>query len=280
MRTKSKPRPLCLILFFAVFGFAHLSTAQKTLEPGDHIAIVGDTPISTKQYEDALKALGAQGESVASNPELRRKFVDHLVNSKLVAQKARQEGFEKDQRFQDRLKDMTEQLLAGEYMDRTLDKQLTESAVRRYFDDHKLAFSKREVKASHILVPTEDEAKALLAEIKKNPDSFDAVAKRASKDQTVDMGFFKRGRMVKPFEEAAFATAKGAVHSKPIHTPFGWHVIKVTDSRGDDKVDYKEFREQARSKLRTERQETLVTQLRESTKVVLNDKKIKEFKLP
>ena len=87
------------------------------------------------------------------------------------------------------------------------------------------------IRASHILVKTEEEAKKLLEEIKNGAD----FAKLASKHSMCpsgrdggDLRFFCRGMMVKPFEEAAFALKKGEV-SEPVETQFGWHLIKLTD---------------------------------------------------
>lgn len=88
-----------------------------------------------------------------------------------------------------------------------------------------------EVKASHILVKTEEEAKKLYEEI-KNGLSFDAAAAENSLCPSGaaggDLGFFGRGMMVKPFEDAAFALEKGEL-SQPVQTQFGWHLIYLTD---------------------------------------------------
>ncbi len=87
------------------------------------------------------------------------------------------------------------------------------------------------IRASHILVKTEEEAKKLLEEIKNGAD----FAKLASEHSMCpsgrdggDLRFFGRGMMVKPYEEAAFALKKGEV-SEPVETQFGWHLIKLTD---------------------------------------------------
>ena len=88
----------------------------------------------------------------------------------------------------------------------------------------------REVRARHILVKTEDEAKKLLEEIKAGK-SFGDAAKEVSLCPSGrdggDLGFFGKGMMVKPFEDAAFALKEGEV-SEPVETQFGWHLIKLT----------------------------------------------------
>lgn len=90
-----------------------------------------------------------------------------------------------------------------------------------------------QVHAYHILVKTEAEAQQILAEIKSGA-SFEKLAQLKSQCPSGrkggDLGFFGRGQMVKPFESAAFSMKKGEV-SQPVKTEFGWHVIKVTETR-------------------------------------------------
>lgn len=89
------------------------------------------------------------------------------------------------------------------------------------------------IRASHILVQTEDEAKDLLEQINNGAD-FGALAQEhslcPSKREGGDLGFFGRGMMVKPFEDAAFELEVGQV-SEPVQTQFGWHLIKLTDKK-------------------------------------------------
>ncbi len=94
--------------------------------------------------------------------------------------------------------------------------------------------NEQEVRARHILVPTEDEAKAILAEVKKGTD-FAELAKQKSKDPGAaaeggDLGYFGKDQMVPEFAEVAFKLDKGQV-SDPVKTQFGWHIIKVEDKR-------------------------------------------------
>lgn len=88
-----------------------------------------------------------------------------------------------------------------------------------------------EVRASHILVKTEEEANKLYDEIKGGKDFADLAAMYSlcpSGANGGDLGFFSKGMMVKPFEDAAFSTEKGEL-SRPVKTQFGWHLILVTD---------------------------------------------------
>jgi peptidyl-prolyl cis-trans isomerase C len=246
---------------------------------GAELARVDDVVITTQSFAEALKALGSQGQMVAANPELRKRFLDHVINSQLVARKAKAEGFEKDPTYQARLADVTAQLLAGTYMDRTIEKQSTEAELKLWFDKNKELFSKKEVRAQHILCPDEATAKLALDQVRKSPKDFETIAKKYSKDKTVDLGFFSRGRMAAEFEDAAFKTPKGSLHDAPVKTNFGWHIIKVTDIKGDDVVKYESVKADVQKKYRQKLQEDLIHSLRQSSKISINEQNLKEVKI-
>lgn len=90
----------------------------------------------------------------------------------------------------------------------------------------------KEVRASHVLVKTEDEAKKLREDINAGKISFEDAARQISLcpsgHEGGDLGFFKRGVMVKPFEDAAFAMKEIGEVSEPVKTQFGWHLIQLT----------------------------------------------------
>lgn len=90
----------------------------------------------------------------------------------------------------------------------------------------------KEVRASHVLVKTEDEAKKLREDINAGKISFEDAARQISicpsGHEGGDLGFFKRGVMVKPFEDAAFAMKEIGEVSEPVETQFGWHLIQLT----------------------------------------------------
>ena len=103
-----------------------------------------------------------------------------------------------------------------------------------------------EIHARHILLPTEDEAKAALARVKGGED-FAKVATELSKDPAGDggdLGWFTKDRMVPEFSEAAFKLKKGEV-SEPVKTQFGWHIIKVEDTRTKTFPPFEQVKDQA-----------------------------------
>lgn len=129
----------------------------------------------------------------------------------------------------------------------TADVKVTDEDVKKYFDSNKDMFKlpSPEIRASHILVATEDEARKILDELKAGKD-FAELAKqystdKASKDKGGDLGYFGKGTMDPEFEKVAFALKQGEV-SQPVKTQFGYHIIKVTGERTslsfDDVKDY------------------------------------------
>lgn len=112
-----------------------------------------------------------------------------------------------------------------------------DAALKAYFEENKTKFDKREVHARHILVATEEEAKAIKAELDKGAD-FTKLAKEkstepAAKESGGDLGFFGPGKMVPEFEKVAFSLKKNEI-SQPVKSQFGWHIIQVLDTKGTE----------------------------------------------
>ena len=244
------------------------------------LAKVDDVIITTEAFQSSIKALGSQGSMVASNPDLRKRFLDHMINSQLVARKAKADGFEKDPKFQARLAEMTQQLLAGEYMDQLVEKKATDQNLKAWFEANKAQFSNKQVHAHHILCADEATAKKALEEVNKTPADFDKIAKKYSKDKTIDLGLFGHGRMVPEFETVAFNTKRDTISQTIAKTNFGWHVIKVTDIKGGEDVKYDAVKQDVSHKFRQKTQEELVRQLREKSKIAINEQSLKHVKLP
>lgn len=142
---------------------------------------------------------------------------------------------------------LKEQMIISKLREKiTSDITVSDQEVKDYFEKNKEMFelTSPEIRASHILVATEEEANKVLDELKAGAD-FAELAKKysldSSKENGGDLGFFGEGVMVEEFEKAAFALKIGEI-SKPVKTDFGYHIIKVTDKRTeltfDDVKDY------------------------------------------
>jgi peptidyl-prolyl cis-trans isomerase C len=152
----------------------------------------------------------------------------------------------------------------------------TDEALRKvYAEATKQMGDEKEVRARHILVETEDEAKAVLAELKKGGD-FAELAKQKSKDPGSadggDLGYFTKDQMVPQFAEVAFKLEKGQL-SEPVKTQFGWHVIRVEDKRDRQLPPFEKVKDQLENYVGRRAQAELVTKLRGEAKIEKLDAK-------
>jgi peptidyl-prolyl cis-trans isomerase C len=153
----------------------------------------------------------------------------------------------------------------------------TDAAMKKVYDEAvKQQGNEQEVRARHILVPTEAEAKTILAEIKKGTD-FAELAKQKSKDPGAaaeggDLGYFTKDQMVPEFADQAFKMNKGDV-SEPVKSQFGWHIIKVEDKRTKPAPTFEAVKEQVEQYVTRRAQAEYITKLRETAKVERLDKK-------
>jgi peptidyl-prolyl cis-trans isomerase C len=147
---------------------------------------------------------------------------------------------------------------------------MTDEALHKVYDEAvKQMPGEQEVHARHILVPTEDEAKAIEAELKKGAD-FATLAKQKSKDPGAaeggDLGYFTKDQMVPEFADAAFKLDKGQI-SDPVKSQFGWHVIKVEDKRTKPTPTYDEVKGQIENYVAHRAQAELVEKLRSAANI-------------
>ena len=149
----------------------------------------------------------------------------------------------------------------------------TEEAERKAYDEAaKAEPPQEEIHARHILLPTEDEAKAALARVKGGED-FAKVATELSKDPSGDggdLGWFTKDRMVPEFSEAAFKLKKGEM-SEPVKTQFGWHIIKVEDTRTKSFPPFEQIKDQAARYVAQKAESDAVAQLHSAAKIEFFD---------
>ncbi len=151
----------------------------------------------------------------------------------------------------------------------------TDDAEKKVYEDAaKQISSEQEVRARHILVETEDEAKQVEEELKKGAD-FAELAKKKSKDPGAsdggDLGFFTKDQMVPEFSAVAFALEPGKI-SDPVKSQFGWHVIKVEEKRNRKPPEFDQVKAQIETYVTRKAQSEYVTKLREGAKIERLDK--------
>ena len=206
-----------------------------------------------------------------SDAQKRDVLVAYVVDLKLGAKAAAAAKVGEGAEFARKMAYFRDKLLLDEYLDREVKKAVTPEAARKLYDETvKTMTPEPEVRARHILVEQEDEAKKAQARV-KGGESFEKVAEELSKDpgskgEGGDLGFFAKDRMVAPFAEAAFKLDPGQV-SDPVKTQFGWHVIKVEEKRVKPIPPFEEMKDQVDQYLTRKAQQDLVLKLRQNAKI-------------
>ncbi len=220
------------------------------------VATVNGQPIRLSELEVAQQALPQQYRNMplqAVFPAL----LDRIVDSKLVVQEGKKSKVTEDPAFKKRMAFVEDQVLQDFWIQREVARKVTpEKLQQRYEERLKSMPAEEEVHARHILVSTEDEAKAIIADLKKGA-AFDKLAKEKSTDKASgaeggDLGWFKKSDMVKEFADAAFALNKGDLTETPVKTQFGYHVIKVEDRRKAPPPAFEELADQLREEMSRE----------------------------
>jgi peptidyl-prolyl cis-trans isomerase C len=212
------------------------------------------------------------GEQLAQMPpEAKREYVvTYLSDTLLVAQAAEKKKLGDSENFKRRLAFLRNKLLSEALLDEDAKSAVTDDAMRKIYDEAaKKMGGEQEVHARHILVESEDEAKAVLAELQKGAD-FAELAKQKSKDpggaQGGDLGYFTKDQMVPEFAEVAFKLEPGKL-SDPVKSQFGWHIIKVEDKRARPVPEFDKVKDQIQAFLVRKAQTETVTKLRAEGKI-------------
>ena len=189
----------------------------------------------------------------AGLPNLYSQLVDEVANSRLAAEAGRSEGLDGDENIAKAMKLAADRVLAEAYITRKVSAQISDEAIQSAYDTFVADSASREqVTASHILVETEDEAKAIIEQLNDGAD-FAQLARDKSTGPSGpnggSLGAFGRGQMVPAFEAAAFAMPVGSYSADPVQTQFGWHVIQVSDKGVEPAPSLDQMREQITANL-------------------------------
>jgi peptidyl-prolyl cis-trans isomerase C len=226
--------------------------ATPAAAPDPVVAKVGTTEVHLSDISEAAATLPEQYRSMPA-PMLFPMLLDQVVDRKALVALAQRQGLDKDARVQRQLALAADMALQNALLSRTIGPTLSDAALHARYD-HDIAGKpgEEEVHARHILVATEDEAKKIITELKAGGD-FAALAKAHSTDpgaaQGGDLGFFKKGDMLPEFAEAAFALQPGQIADAPVHTRYGWHVIKVEERRTAPVPTFEQSQEELRQQI-------------------------------
>jgi peptidyl-prolyl cis-trans isomerase C len=204
--------------------------ADKSATPP--VAVVDGTPISRDAFDDYLKGLLRGKPATDVTPDEKNQVLDQMINMQLIAAQAEKDGLQKDPDVATRIALLRTQILADAAAQKYV--KSNEPSDQELHAAYDAATDKTEYHASHILVPTKEKAEALIKKIKGGA-KFEDVAKAESTDNSKanggDLGWFTLARMVKPFGDAVKLLKKGEITPEPVQTQYGWHIIKLEDTR-------------------------------------------------
>jgi peptidyl-prolyl cis-trans isomerase C len=199
-------------------------------------------------------------------------LLDQMVDRRLMVVEARKAEIQKTEDYKRRLAEFEERLAQDAWLTREVERRVTPDMIKaRYEKKIKDRPPEDEVSARHILVASEDDAKKIIEELGKGGD-FAKIAKEKSTDkasgaQGGDLGWFKKGDMVKEFAEAAFALEKGKTTTAPVKTQFGFHVIRLEDRRKAGPPPIAELQDEIKGELTREVFSTMIEGLRKAAKI-------------
>jgi peptidyl-prolyl cis-trans isomerase C len=198
-----------------------------------------------------------------------------LIDMKIVSKAAEDKKVQDSEDFKKRMAFTRSRLLMDNLLASEGKAATTDEAMKKVYEEaSKQITGEQEVHARHILVETEDQAKAVEEELKKGAD-FAELAKKKSKDPGAsdggDLGFFTKDQMVPEFSAVAFSLEPGKV-SDPVKTQFGWHVIKVEEKRNRKAPDFDQVKSQIETYVTRKAQADYVAKLREAAKIERMDK--------
>ncbi len=242
------------------------------------VAKVGDLTITEKEMELAEAEMAQQ---FARIPEDVRSgaILAALIDIKLLAAKADESGVDDSDIFKAQMAFTRSRALHNLYFQQEVADGVSEEDVRARFDKEVAALTpEKQIKARHILVKTEEEAREVISALDAGKN-FEELAKEKSTGPSGpaggDLGFFGKGQMVPEFETAAFALENGEYTKEPVKTQFGYHVILREEEREEPLPTFEEAREQILQAVLRDRYFALVEEARKATEIEVLDEELK-----
>jgi peptidyl-prolyl cis-trans isomerase C len=234
------------------------------------VATVNGEAITEAEVKLALEDLATQLGNIPEDKQ-RDVALDFLIEVKLAAQAAKKDKLDQSAEFTAKLNYARDRIMMERLLSREGEKAAGDAALKKFYDDQVAQLKPiEEVRARHILVEQEDDAKKIHARVKGGED-FAKVAAEVSKDpgsgqQGGDLGYFSKERMVPEFAEAAFAMKAGDI-SAPVKSQFGWHIIKLEDRRNRPVPAFADVKDRLAQALVQKAQNELVEKLKKDAKI-------------
>lgn len=246
--------------------------AKKESKPsGPVLAEVGATTITVDAFKKEMDNLPPYLKPMTETADGKKEMLETMIIRELILQEASKDGIENTPAVKEKLEELKKRLVVEAYLKKKVEEQakVSDEDLKKFYDQNKDKFKTGDqVKASHILVKSEKEAKDVLAQLKAG-GNFEELAKKLSTDGAAakggDLGWFSKGSMIPEFEKVAFAMKENQT-SDIVKTKFGFHIIKLTGKRAAGERSFEDVKEQIKSSMLPGKQQEVFQKLKEDLK--------------
>ena len=258
-----------LLVLIALLGLAGCNDKQTTSDDAasteDAVAVVNGQPVSRETFEEYMGMKQQMQPGMPLNPDI---VLAELVNMELLEQAAEREGVDEQPEVIAQLERQRANLLINTLLrEKLAEMEFDQAELDAKYQEFLATIPDQEYHARHVLVNTEDEARALIAELADGAD-FNTLAKENSIGPSAasggDLGWFTSDRMVPEFSAAVESLDKDSFTREPVHTQFGWHVIYLEDVRDTEKPAFEDVAEELKGEMRRAFIDQYLADLRES----------------
>ena len=232
----------------SIFAFLLFSILFLKATQAQNIPIVANVNNEDISLETMIHAMNELPPEIQSQPFMSyyEDLLERVIDIKLFAQEGKKMKLDEEPSVRAAIDFVIEKVLMQAFLSKYVQENIKEENLRASYNNFIAdETSREEIKASHILMDTESEAIDVINML-NDGDDFAELAKNKSTGPSGpsggDLGWFKRGQMVPPFEKAAFSLNKNEVTQRPVQTQFGWHVIKIFDKRIPEAPSYESMK--------------------------------------
>jgi len=253
-----------IIVISLLLSFVFLmGCSQETKSDSPVLAKIGKEVITQDDYVREISRVPDWAKANFKDLDGKGKFLDELIKKELVYQYAKKMRLHNDKDYLDKVDEFKKMTLVTLILKKEIEEKmmLDDAAVKEFYDKNSEKFRiGTEIKASHILVKTEDDAKDIVSKLKAG-SKFSELAKTISLDKASgakggELGYFGRGKMVPEFERAVLSLKPGEL-SDPVSTRFGYHIIRLDDIKEGKLASFEQSAESIKRQLAAEKQKAL-----------------------
>jgi len=268
---KSAVVVLSVMALFGCNGKKEGDAKKEAAPSGPVLAEVGSAKITVDAFKKELENLPPYLKPMTETADGKKEMLETMIIRELILQEASKEGIENTPAVKDKLDELKKRLVVEAYLKKKVEEQakVSDEDLKKFYDQNKDKFKTGDqVRASHILVKSEKEAKEVLAQLKAG-GNFEELAKKLSSDGAAakggDLGWFSKGSMIPEFEKVAFTMKEGQV-SDIVKTKFGYHIIKLTGKRAAGERTFEDVKEQIKASMLPGKQQEVFQKLKEDLK--------------